>query len=425
MSLETSNRNRDSIGATVRLAAHYFKELEAYNDQYIEGGDLLLQSLAQFDSDWLCIAHAQRAIVTLTSVVDSRDMPQSGNHRLAIELCNAYPDAGAYLISLRLSAIDRIIWLEEALSASSRLQRNITTQAHLGNLGLAYYELGSHDRAIEYFENAKKLAAEIGDRRHEGTWSGNLGIAYAAIGKHRLAIKYYEEHLAIAKEIGDRRGEANALGNIGVSYAAVGQSESPLEYYLQQLEITKEIGDQRGECNAILNIGLSHHDLGEVQKAQAYLEMCLAYARKIGDRQTENIALGSLGHLYIEHGSFQSALATLSRALQIARNIGDLRSEIRHMSIQMIAHRELGEYSYAIEIGEKALDIAQKIDSRLEKAYINWQLGLIFEQLEQWERAIEHFQFNMNYEKAIGHPNTENSLEKINLIRHQLENSIT
>ena len=46
---------------------------------------------------------------------------------------------------------------------------------------------------------------------------GNLGIAYSDLGEPRKAIEYYEQALKISRDIGDRRGEGNRLGNLGNS----------------------------------------------------------------------------------------------------------------------------------------------------------------------------------------------------------------
>ena len=78
-------------------------------------------------------------------------------------------------------------------------------------------------RAIEYYEQALVISREIGDRRGEGTALGNLGIAYADLGEVRRAIEYYEQALVISREIGDRRGEGEPLGNLGNAYAGLGE----------------------------------------------------------------------------------------------------------------------------------------------------------------------------------------------------------
>ena len=66
---------------------------------------------------------------------------------------------------------------------------------------------------------------------------GNLGIAYADLGQVEQAIEHYQQALEIAREIGDRRGEGNCLGNLGIAYADLGQVEQAIQHYQQALEI--------------------------------------------------------------------------------------------------------------------------------------------------------------------------------------------
>jgi tetratricopeptide (TPR) repeat protein len=57
------------------------------------------------------------------------------------------------------------------------------------------------ERAIEYYEGALAIAREIGDRLGEGNRLGNLGLAYRDLGQVERAIEYYEQALAIFEEI--------------------------------------------------------------------------------------------------------------------------------------------------------------------------------------------------------------------------------
>jgi len=60
-------------------------------------------------------------------------------------------------------------------------------------------------KAIEYHEQAMKIAREIGDKRNEGHWLGNLGSAYGNLGDPKKAIEFLKQSLDIGKAIEDPR----------------------------------------------------------------------------------------------------------------------------------------------------------------------------------------------------------------------------
>ena len=62
------------------------------------------------------------------------------------------------------------------------------------------------------------ITKEIGNRKEEGSILKNFGVIYEQLGSVRKAIEYYEQALKIAKETGDRRGESADLGNLGNAY---------------------------------------------------------------------------------------------------------------------------------------------------------------------------------------------------------------
>ena len=74
------------------------------------------------------------------------------------------------------------------------------------------------ERAIGYYEQWLAIAPR--DRRPAGRGDrlGNLGLAYADLGQVDRAISHYEQALKIAREIGDRQGEGIVLGNLGIAY---------------------------------------------------------------------------------------------------------------------------------------------------------------------------------------------------------------
>jgi len=338
--------------AQERHAAHYEGVLRKARGFYDQGGEGVLRGLALFDLESGNIRTGQAWACS-----------QPGENRRGLELCNSYPDVGAYVLDLRLHSKERIKWLEVALGASRKLKNRVREGYHLGNLGLAYDSLGDYRLAIEYHEQHLAIAREVGDRRGEGQALGNLGLAYHSLGDYRLAIEYHEQRLAIAREIGDRRGEGQALGNLGIAYHSLGEDRRAIEYHEQHLVIAREIRDRRGEGQALGNLGIAYYSLGEYRRAIDHHEQRLAIAREIGDRGGKGNALGNLGLAYYSLGEYPRAIEYYEQQLAITREIGDRLGEGNALWNMSLALDNLGERDKAITHATQALKIYEAIES--------------------------------------------------------------
>ena len=74
-------------------------------------------------------------------------------------------------------------------------------------------------------------------------WSlENLTKFYRAQGNYPEALKRYEEALRIAEQLGDLSGKAKRLNNIGTIYDAQGNYPEALKRYEEALEILNKLG---------------------------------------------------------------------------------------------------------------------------------------------------------------------------------------
>ncbi|HMH41864.1 MAG TPA: tetratricopeptide repeat protein [Pyrinomonadaceae bacterium] len=293
-------------------ATHYCTVLSAADELYLEGGELLTSGLALFDLEWanIQVGHAWAEA-------------EASTDQDAATLCIAYPDVGAYVLSLRQHPRDRVRWLEGAVGAARRLKRRASEGNALGNLGIACTNLGETSRAIEFHEQALIISLEIGDRSGECADLGSLGNAYTILGETNRAIEFYECSLAIAREIGNRRSEANALGSLGIAHKDLGEINRAIEFYKQCLAIDRDVGDRRGEGNSLGNLGVAYRKLGETRQAIELYEQQLAITREIGDRRGEANALWNASLALYVLGERSNAIAYAKEALNIREQIED------------------------------------------------------------------------------------------------------
>ncbi|HYG63413.1 MAG TPA: tetratricopeptide repeat protein [Thermoanaerobaculia bacterium] len=299
-----------------RHAEHYAWVLAAANFLYLKGGDSVLVGLRLYDLEW---GNIQAGFAWAAEGAKADEA--------AARLCSRYLDAGADCLDLRQPKRERIQWLESALAAARQLGDRSAEGRHLGNLGIAYKNLGDARRATDHYEQVLQIARETGDRRGEGSALGNLGNAYAKLGDARRATEHYEQHLQIAREIGDRRGEGNALGNLGNAYAGLGDVRRAIEHFEQVLQIAQETGDRRGEGQTFGNLGNAYAELGDVRRAIEHHEQRLQIAREIGDRAGEARGSWNLGLLYEAEDDLERAVELMQRQVEYAREIGHQEAE--------------------------------------------------------------------------------------------------
>ncbi len=179
--------------ATQASHAQHFRGVLAEADNlYLAGGEQIKAGLALFDRER---ANIEAGMAWAASRMEA--------DRQAAELCVNYvgPLGVNLALNLRQHPRERIRWLETQLAAARRLQRRSMEGNALGNLGLAYADLGEARKAIEFYEQALIIDREIGDRRGEGTDLWNTALALDGLGERGRAVECAEAALKICEEI--------------------------------------------------------------------------------------------------------------------------------------------------------------------------------------------------------------------------------
>src|SRR5207244_2610173 len=109
--------------AQERHARHYCAVLAAADEQYLKGGAAVVVGLGRFDLERRNLEAGQAWAAE-----------HAESHHPAAELCGAYSDAGAYVLSLRQHPREQIRWLEAAVGAHRKLKNRRGEGAALGNL---------------------------------------------------------------------------------------------------------------------------------------------------------------------------------------------------------------------------------------------------------------------------------------------------
>lgn len=317
--------NEESNVALKRHGHHYLQVLITADSLYKVGGTSVNQGLALYDAESINIHAAQSWV--------------AANSRNDVEIakwCWRYPHEGVFCLFLRQSSSARIHWLETALDAARSLEARCWEAIALGNLGLAYFNLGEFSRAKEYLEESVQIMSELSEPRTEGQILSNLGFVYHVLGQYQRSIDCLQRSLELSKLTGDRVTEGQSLGGLGRDYFALHQFDQALKFQEQRFTVVREIGDRYGESET----------------------------------------LADLAHIALCSKNYQDAAGHAEQSLEISHSIGYRRGEFIALSLSARALDQLGDRAKAIFRGERALQLYDSLD-------FNYDSG-VREELATW-----------------------------------------
>lgn len=162
--------------------------------------------------------------------------------RLGLSLKPVYASKHVFLLC-RLNARTRFYWeptlatekdigfyknwlnITEGSGYPKILNENEFEAIQFCNLGVAWYEQGDYEKAVEYSKRAIRLNPKY------AVAYNNLGVAYAKQGNLDKAIGCYKKATSINPDY------ATAFNNIGVAFYKLGYFEKAIKYFEKAIEV--------------------------------------------------------------------------------------------------------------------------------------------------------------------------------------------
>ena len=195
-------------------------------------------------------------------------------------------------------------------------------QAH-AHLGIVYMSQGRYSQAQEQLHRALALRENLDTNK--ASWIAatynDLGLVYSQTDKQK-ALQYFEEAKKMyATLYGERHPKtANVHINTGILYRDLELFDDALMHFEYALDIWKEVYPQPHAAKAITlyNFGQTYVQLRDHTLAKKYYDEALRmYEAVYGGLHPETaVVLNALGNLYVAARQFDEALAAYQQALQ-------------------------------------------------------------------------------------------------------------
>lgn len=207
------------------------------------------------------------------------------------------------------------------------------------SLGQMHYKRDNLADARSWFDTAKTLFVNLGDKRGEAVAMNGIGMVCRDVGEYPCAL----EALGRARELlesHDPEGVGHALYGIGSIKRELGDDEGAFDTLAQAESVYREARSRRGEALAARGIGLVHRARGELDLAEEHIVRAHEMVAGTGDELLGCYTAQAWAKVLLRKGVLDPAEELLHTALNGCRDVGDRFGEA-------LVRRTLGEWRLA------------------------------------------------------------------------------
>ncbi|MFT3948549.1 MAG: tetratricopeptide repeat-containing sensor histidine kinase [Agriterribacter sp.] len=349
---------------------------------------------------------------------------------------NLHFDKGEVL-SLRLKGIynemkneydSAISYYYKSLDEARKLDMAEYESAALGDLAMAYFNINQPEKTKVFYKMALDVALKRKEASSVFTNSANLGSIYNNLGYHDSALIYLDQAKHIADEFKNKFDISSLYNNFGNAWFSKKQWDKALEYF--QLNYSRDLAnnDKNMQWYDCLNIADVYIEKKNYDSAFKYLEYTNQLANEIDSKRKKADVYALYSKYYAGKGDYKPAYDFLVKwhvldtalvsqkeldavtELQERFNVKQKNQENRLLMLEVDKQKFQKKYMLIIAIALTALflsAIATLLMNRRKNAQLQKQNALIQKQNEKLS------QFN----------NEKNSM--ISVVSHDLSGPFT
>jgi tetratricopeptide (TPR) repeat protein len=274
--------------------------------------------------------------------------------------------------SLSQSRIDILITYAE-----NRLSRNKLIEFLL-ILGETTKTLGHYQAAINVFNRL----LDISDNEEK---LSNIKInSYLAIADIYQRQAYWKESLSFIKKaknafevIKDRKGIARCENLLGTLYGEQGDLKKALNHFEKSLSFLNTSKDSALIGMLEINLGIISNMQGNFDQAFTYFQRALVKFEQTQAINRISELRHNLGMLFTQKGEYDSALAEFDKSISLSVDAGLLSKLGISFLGKAVIFIQLKDYNLAAGFADKAMEICYKLNDRLSIADIYKVKGII------------------------------------------------
>ncbi|MFK7786674.1 MAG: tetratricopeptide repeat protein [Crocinitomicaceae bacterium] len=266
------------------------------------------------------------------------------------------------------------------------------------------WELGIGDpkSAEKYGKESVALSKKLDYKNGQSVAHYYLGKLYLEKGKPRSAISETNKALKIDEGANSYRAVAGDHGQLGGCYKALGDFETAAFHYYAAIRIFEQNGDSYSAAQMKLNLANFSMDRNEPKKALQLAEEAKIEFSFGEDNIMLSKALLMEGLALTRLKKSTKALYAFRRALQISLKEEDIYTQAEVTNNIGVYFNELEQYDSAIYYLNKSLELDEQLGRTFGLAISEANLALSYMYKEDQERSVEYINMSIAHGREIG-----------------------
>ncbi len=260
---------------------------------------------------------------------------------------------------------------------------------------------GRSQEALDKYNEALTLAAQLGDQQLEAYSAWGLGRVYRTMGKLDDSLQALKRALNIVQTLGDVSGQAFDLNEIGATYRDLGDPLPAITYYQQALELREKLNDGPGRAQLLNNIGLIYANTGEQKKAIHHYQLAQALWEQAEDLTNSARAVNNIAESYSDLGALSDAFAGFQRAITLCRKSGDLGLEASIENNLGKIYDTWADSQNALDAYQRALSIFTQLKDQRGEALVDENIGMVYAAIGDTGTALKYFQLALTIRENL------------------------
>ena len=287
------------------------------------------------------------------------------------------------------------LWLNHPDTAMQYAQEAVRLAFDLGDtrsqaiairiMGGVHLYQGTHDSALYYSKKAYELSIRSRDSTLISSSINNLGFTYYHLGSYSEALENLLRSLDMKIKIRQNYGLGQTLNNVGLVYSKLKDYEVARKYFKDAIEVSDTLNDNNIKLYSYNNIGFTYLYEGDLSLAESYFKDALKIAKLVNNTNWHATSFSGLAQTYYRRGLLDSARKQFKVSFKLRQHIGDKNgiSEIYYyLSKLCVASRNLDSAFVHLSLSHHAAKLTKSKERLLENFELYTQLYVLRKQYD-------------------------------------------